>query len=523
MIIEFFNGISNLLLSRAALALPSQDVGDLNLGSNILFLILWLLILILILKSFTRLVQIIILIGCAPLAGALLMDRTTSSRFRSWFEKLLELLLAQINLAILFVVITAILQPYQGRGAGDAFISMLLAIVMMGLALSGRSVIGIAGSALGSGGGGSVLAFLKYQVVGGAVRGALGGRGRSGAAGGGASIGTALPAAASSRSASGDPAQSAAAQRQMDRSSAPFLRRADENSSGLSEPARRRAADSATRQPPDSARREQALTRATLMKQRAGVLREGGNQIGAATLARKARLHERFGRGQDIARPSRFSAAERATRRQTYRNALSEAVGMHALERDALTQQIGSDEAQLPVVQRELALTASTGGDATTLHREQQDIERRLATSRARMQVISPREQGMPAPATRAAAAALANERLAPDLRSSAYRARIGATEGSAFARRITNAATQDARDELAQTRAHAVRVAQTPTERRAPIAPPRKRSVAGKQTERGIVMRPPRMRSTTIDHLRRARHDQAHMPETHDDEGEQP
>jgi hypothetical protein len=36
MIVEFFNGISNLLLSRAALSLPSQDVGDLNIGSNIL-------------------------------------------------------------------------------------------------------------------------------------------------------------------------------------------------------------------------------------------------------------------------------------------------------------------------------------------------------------------------------------------------------------------------------------------------------------------------------------------------------
>jgi hypothetical protein len=86
LIIDFFNGISNLLLSRAALALPSQDVGDLNLGANILFLVLWIIILILILKSFARIVQIIILIGCAPLAGALLMDRSTSNRFRSWFE-----------------------------------------------------------------------------------------------------------------------------------------------------------------------------------------------------------------------------------------------------------------------------------------------------------------------------------------------------------------------------------------------------------------------------------------------------
>jgi hypothetical protein len=141
--------------------------------------VLWILILLLIIKSFTRIVQIIILIACAPIAGALLMDRSTSSRFRSWFEKLIELLLSQINLAIIFIVITAILQPYAGRGAGDTFVSFLLSIVMMGMALSGKSVIGVAGAAM-SGSGNGVLSFLKYQVVGGALRKAIGGRGRAG-------------------------------------------------------------------------------------------------------------------------------------------------------------------------------------------------------------------------------------------------------------------------------------------------------------------------------------------------------
>ena len=137
-----------------------------------LFRSLWILILLLIIKSFTRIVQIIILIACAPIAGALLMDRSTSSRFRSWFEKLIELLLAQINLAIIFIVITAILQPYEGRGAGDAFVSLLLSIVMMGMALSGKSVIGIAQTAMSDGGGG-LLAFLRYQVAGNALRSAV--------------------------------------------------------------------------------------------------------------------------------------------------------------------------------------------------------------------------------------------------------------------------------------------------------------------------------------------------------------
>jgi hypothetical protein len=558
LISEFFNGISNLLLSRAALALPSQDVGDLNIGSNILFLILWILILLLIIKSFTRIVQIIILIACAPLAGALLMDRSTSSRFRSWFEKLIELLLGQINLAIIFIVITAILQPYAGRGAGDAFVSFLLSIVMMGMALSGKSVIGVAGAAM-SGGGGGVLAFLRYQVAGNALRGIMGGSGRSG---GRATAGRSAPdpqvrAAADEAEraaqhlherntrASGNPRQSAAAQRQDGGSAgansatatspAPVgafrIRDAGDSLASQRAGARYGAVGQAPRgadgrRPLDS-RREQARMRATLMRQRASGLRVAGDREGAEQLERKARLHDRFGRGQDITRPSRLSPALRATRRQAYGQALRETVGMHALERDALTQQIGADEVRLPRIQRDLALAGSTGGDTTALHQEQRAIEQRLAMSRARTQMIAPREDGSPSPATRAAAAALANERLEPGLRSSAYAARISAGTGSAFARRVTGGPTQDARDELAQTRAHAVRVARIPPDQRAPVAPmrpARPRSAAGRRTMDGsprpqaaratndgqgaappqaAPARPSRARSSTIQHLR--------------------
>jgi hypothetical protein len=271
-----------------------------------------------------------------------------------------------------------------------------------------------------------------------------------------------------------------------------------------------------------NARREQALMRATMMRARAGALRGSGDRPGAEVLERKARLQERFGRGQDIARPSRFTATSRATRRQTYRQALGEVVGMHALERDALTQQTGIDEARLPVVQRELALAGSSGGDSTPLHHEQREIEQRLANSRARIQAIAPREDGSPSPATRAAAVALANERLEPALRSSAYAARSSAGAGSAFARRIASGPTSDARDELARTRAHAVRVARAPADQRAPVAavrPARPRSAAGRRSGDGAPRptsdgqvnvptqaapaRPLRVRSSTIQHLR--------------------
>ncbi len=267
--------------------------------------------------------------------------------------------------------------------------------------------------------------------------------------------------------------------------------------------------------------------RATMMRQRAGELREAGDRTGAANLDRKARLQERFGRGQDITRPSRLSATSRATRRQAYGQALRETVGMHALERDALAQQIGADEARLPIMQRDLALAGSTGGDTTALHQEQRTTEQRLAMSRARTQMIARREDGSPSPATRAAATALANERLEPGLRSSAYAARISAGTGSAFVRRVTGGPTQGARDELAQTRARAVRVAQMPPDQRAPVAPmrpARPRSIAGKRTGDGAPQsraprpastgqgaappqaapaRPSRVRSSTIQQLR--------------------
>ena len=143
LIIDFFNGLSQLLLAKAAFEFPTADASGLDFGAVVLFLVLWAMILVLIVKSFTRLVQIIVLLAVAPLAGALLLDRSTSARFRAWFEKLLELLLAQVNLVIIFIVIAAILRPYDGQGSGDQFVAFLLSIVAIGMALSGRSAIGI--------------------------------------------------------------------------------------------------------------------------------------------------------------------------------------------------------------------------------------------------------------------------------------------------------------------------------------------------------------------------------------------
>lgn len=521
LIIDFFNGISHLLLSRASLALPSQDVGDLNIGSNILFLVLWSIILILIIKSFTRIVQIIILIACAPIAGALLMDRATSSRFRSWFEKLIELLLAQVNLAILFIVITAILQPYQGQQSGDQFVGLLLSIVMMGMALSGRSVIGVAGAAL-SGGGGGLLAFLRYQVLGSALRRTVGARGaRQSRPQLEGQINTPTPSGmpASAARASGDPQRSAAALRHMAGGSATrrplpagAFRLADAADSLLSKGGGARYQAAGHLGQATSNRREQALLRATLLRQRADALREAGDRTGAEHLKRKARLQERFGHGQEIARPARFSPAERATRRETYRHALNEVAGMHALERDTLVEQIGQDAARLPQLQRALALAGATGGDTSGMHREHQEIALRLEQRRARLRAILPAQAGRPTPTTRAAAAALANERLPQALRSPAYALRFGTADASPFVRRVAGAPSQDARDELAQTRARTVTLAQTraklrpPLTARRPAAKGRVSSNPTPPTQDALPAHPSRARSQTIALLRERR-----------------
>jgi hypothetical protein len=261
--------------------------------------------------------------------------------------------------------------------------------------------------------------------------------------------------------------------------------------------------------------------RATLMRQQAAGLRAQGDQAGADALSGKARLHDRFARGSDIARPARFSDAERALRRDAHRQALAEVSGMHALERDALTHQISADEQRMPAVTRQLAMIGTAGGDTTALHAEQQQIERRLAANRARLQQITPGEGRSAAPATRAAAAALANERLPQILRAAPYALRHGADSASPFARRIAGAPTQDARDELARSRAVAVTAAQTPANVRPPIAPARRRNDGIRYRradmhradqsipapdQAGEATRPSRARSQTIAMLRARR-----------------
>jgi hypothetical protein len=170
-----------------------------------------------------------------------------------------------------------------------------------------------------------------------------------------------------------------------------------------------------------------------------------------------------------------------------------------------------------------MGMHGATGGDTSALDDEQRQIERRLMSSRARLQLLTPGEGQRHAPATRAAAAALANERLPQSLRSAPYALRHGADTGSPFVRRIAGAPTQDARDDLARSRAVAVQAAQTPADKRPPIVRAgsrgegrRYRRAATGRPQQSVLMSdqsgepapPSRARSQTIAMLR-ARHRQ--------------
>lgn len=437
LLIEFFNGLSNLLLSRASLALPSQDVGDLNIGSNMLFLVLWVLILILVLKGFSRIVQIIILLAMAPIAGALLMDPATSGRFRSWFEKLIELLLSQINLVMIFIVIAAILQPYQNQGAGDAFVGFLLSIVMMGMALNSRAVIGIAGAAMSGGGsylkslfmmgalgaGSSTAAHLLGRGVGTVARGVQHGIDQARAQlGRGTADG--LDRVVGDRATSGDPAQTAAAQRatstpradsggirfgyagmrpdNLGRSMYRGFHEARHNTAGAArreralasanhqlqtaQAAKRMARDSGDGALMAQARCEQSQAQVTLLRDKAEVLdkqartaRANGFNIQASQFEherdrrrRQAEAHAQLARNGEVPyRPGRwagrqadgsFSTNEQGSaRREVSRLALNDAAGMHDLERSDLDARIAIDEGRATALPRQIALNAAKG------------------------------------------------------------------------------------------------------------------------------------------------------------------
>jgi hypothetical protein len=188
---------------------------SLNLGGQLTLLVLVVTALILAGKAVLRLVHLTILISVAPLMGALLIDRTTSARFGRWFGALVEVLLQQTAWVFFFRIgVELFEQSGPGAGGTEQIVANLMAAMVFGMAVGGERVLaGIAGATGGPGG-----------MVGSALGSALSGRSvlRAGRAVHQAQLKTGksfaeaaagLAGRTSGGTASGDPLQSAAAQR----------------------------------------------------------------------------------------------------------------------------------------------------------------------------------------------------------------------------------------------------------------------------------------------------------------------
>lgn len=130
LIIDLFNAISDALLSRSAFEMPTPVGPDLNIGALLMYALFWLVMVWLIIKSAFRVVRVVVLVGLAPIAGALLMDRATSPRFYSWLNRLFDLLIEQVALAATMIVAVALVSPLRG-GVGEAFTGYVLGLLTL--------------------------------------------------------------------------------------------------------------------------------------------------------------------------------------------------------------------------------------------------------------------------------------------------------------------------------------------------------------------------------------------------------
>lgn len=420
-LIDFFNAISESILAGASFTFPAVSDTPFEIGARIMGACFWLLMLVLTLKGFFRVVAIAVLVGVAPLAGAMLMDQATASRFRAWLEKLIELLIEQVALIIVLTVAPAML-PIQGAGGGDQFVGFLLGSIGLLSALFGPSaMIGIASGV----GGGYLQSMMQMRVIGGAQKVAAAGVRQAGRA----SVHAASAAGSLIQARGGDPAFSAAAQR-MGASVAGAAGRddverrahvayrtpsAEARAGDAASPTSQRYVRAATAGS-DAGRRRQAAIRAQGMMAMADGLDRAGERDAASRMRGRAGLQRAYASGEDISRTPRWSTGRRdaagrlavssrgVERRAVYAQALSETRARHDAEHGQLRQAIAADQeilagAATPETEhaRRAAHQRVTANQARLAH-----LSQRTARSGARLDV---------APVTRREAAALANER----------------------------------------------------------------------------------------------------------------
>jgi hypothetical protein len=422
LIIDLFNAISDALLSHAAFAMPTPVGPDLNIGAMLMYAMFWLAMVWLIVKSAFRVVRVMVLVGLAPIAGALLMDRSTSPRFYGWLNRLFDLLIEQLALAATMIVAVALVSPLRG-GAGEAFTGYVLGLLtLLVTVLGAERLTGMAQSVTQ----GVPLmtrlqGFLRQNaknVVSPPVKGAMR---ASLSLAGDALVRRDRRFYRSARevvepSASATDGRSAAAPRTVD-GRVPF---------------RMPVADSRTRRKydlpkaqmaagdqPDRARRGMAAIHARGMRAQADEIR---GRIGfgapwqevlakrqaAADLERRADQQEAFAKGRLQARPSPWNAGQRQRRRAIARDALLEAQAEHSLER----------EDTLAAIQRDRLELRTAAPEQRTV------IMARIEERQARVAELTPSAGMTVAAATRARAAALMRQRLAAEGLATPPRAR---------------------------------------------------------------------------------------------------
>jgi hypothetical protein len=422
-LIDLFNAISTSILAGASFTFPAVSDTPFALGARIMGGFFWLLMLFLMLKSFFRIINIAVLIGVAPLAGAMLMDRATSSRFRSWLEKLVELLLEQVALVIVFTVAAAMLAPVEGAGSGDQLVQFLMGSLTMLMALFGPSaMIGIASSV----GGGYLASMLQMRVIGAAQKAVT----RGAVATGRATLTGGRAALSAVQAQGGDPSFSAAAKRMAERIAVrvgkddvaarhhvAFRMPELETPKGGRVNGTIARYERAGQVRGEANARLRAGIRAGAMMAQADGLARAGQHAAADRMRGRAGLQRAFAAGDDISRMPRFGTGRRdgATgrmgvsprgreRRAVYAHALEETKARHLVEQKALKASIAADQQLL------------AGGTPPEVGTDVRVVAERVRANQTRLAALTQTRDirgnaVRVAPVTRREAAALARER----------------------------------------------------------------------------------------------------------------
>ncbi|ABU57495.1 conserved hypothetical protein [Roseiflexus castenholzii DSM 13941] len=417
LIIDLFNAISDALLTHASFEMPTPIGHELNIGALSMYAVFWLAMVWLIIKSAFRVVHVMVLVGLAPMAGALLMDRSTSPRFYGWLNRLFDLLIEQVALAATMIVAVALVSPLRG-GAIESFTGYVLGLLtLLVVVIGAERLTGMAQS------------VTRHVPLESQAERLLWRSGKD----------LAKPRVESLKKGAGNVAKAsfsligdalARRDRRFHQSAREVVKPGTDAAGGRSATAPRTidgrvpfqmpVADSRTRRKydqlrahviagdrPDRARRKMAAIHARGMRAQAEEIRKQNGLFtpreqrlarrqAAADLERRADQQAAFAKGQLRARPSPWNAEQRQRRRAVARTALLEAQAEHRIEREDALASIKRDEHELRSAAPE----------------QRAVIMARIQERQTRVAELTPAAGMTVAAATRARAAALMRQRL---------------------------------------------------------------------------------------------------------------